>query len=225
MLGLFKSTLMLLVVGGSLSTVAAAGSSAQLPDMRSCDQVLKMSSRDFINQYTQAHGDNTIEKINAIYQYNDCYSQHLDALRTQLNKSGRHPLMGANANFGDFEKALNDFTTTALGFCSPQSSFKRVTAAYAMLYQQQFRQLFYQQFQPKAKQPAVNPKAISAAKAKLEDLINRLPKNQIEVANKTFSAYFEAAVKGVKLPAQPVYEYAIMLLQSPTDKPYSSPPF
>jgi hypothetical protein len=193
--------------------------------MMPCEQILKLSSTDYINKYTQAHGDNTLERVNAIYQYGNCYSQNLDNIQAKMNESGHHPLMGANAQFHNFESALNNFTDTALGFCSPDGSLKRVTAAYATLYQKQFRNLFYQQYLPKGKVPAADSKAISAAQAKLEDLIKHLPERQVAAATKAFTAYYDAAVKDLNLPAQPVYEYAIMLLQPPADKPYSPPPF
>ena len=146
--------------------------------MMPCEQILKLSSTDYINKYTQAHGDNTLERVNAIYQYGNCYSQNLDNIQAKMNESGHHPLMGANAHFHDFESALNNFTDTVLGFCSPDGSLKRVTAAYATLYQKQFRNFFYQQYLPKGKVPAADSKAISAAQAKLEDLIKHLQKDR-----------------------------------------------
>lgn len=225
MLGGLKLAAMATILGCSLSSMAASEANAPLPSMMPCDQALKMTSTEFIDKYTQQHGDNTLERINAIYEYGNCYSQHLDNLQAQMNESGHHPLMGANANYREFEKVLNDFTNTAMSFCSPDGTLKRVSAAYAVLYQKQFRNYFYQQYLPKGKIPTANSKTINAAKAKLEEVIKQLPARQKEQAIKSFSAYYDAAVTTLGLPAQPVYEYAIMILQSPADKPFSPPPF
>ena len=223
--GSFKLAVMSVMVFGSSSIMAAKAANELPPNMMPCEQVLKLSSSEFIKKYNSVHGNNTLETAKSIFQYSSCYDQYLDQFLDQLTKEGRHPLMGATDHFRDFQQALNNFTATALGLCGPYGSSKRLTEAYAMLYQKQFRNLFYQQYMPKSEELPANAQATNAAKAKLDDILAHLPEKQQDPVKKAFAAYYQTAVTGLKLPQQPVFEYAIMLLQSPADKPYSPPPF
>jgi hypothetical protein len=209
----------------ALSATAGLKAPDLPPNMMPCDQVLKLTSSEYVQKYNQVHGDNTEEKVKAIYQYGTCYDQAQDALRDQLAREGHAPLMGAADHFHEFERALEKFTTAAFSVCSPEPSLKRVADAYATLYQKQFRPLFYQQQRPKAKSPQENPQVVGAVKAKLDSLINHLPPGQAGPVRTAYDAYYQAAVVSVGLPPRPVYEYAIMLLQPLSDKPWSSAPF
>lgn len=207
------------------SVMAEADSADVLHNMMPCQEVLKMSSTDFVHKYTKIHGDNTIEITKAIYAYGNCYDQAQDEILDQLNKQGKGPLMGASGNFKDFETALNNFTKTASDLCTPDGTFKQVSHAYAMLYQKQFRHLFYLSYLSKKSAAKVNARAIETAKTKLDSLINHLAPQQASKIRTDFDAYYNAGVQVLGLPAQPVYEYAISLLESPADKPFSPPPF
>lgn len=210
---------------GALS-VLAEKEQADLPrNMMPCSEVLQLSSLDFVKKYTKIHGENTIETTKAIYEYGNCYDQAQDAIRDQLNQQGKGPFMGASGHFRDFETALNKFTKTALDLCSPDGTLKQVSDAYVMLYQKQFRHLFYIQYLPKKQAAKVNVRAIEAAKVKLDSMINHLSPQQAPKVRADFEAYYNAGVKVLGLPAQPIYEYAIMILESPADKPFSPPPF
>jgi hypothetical protein len=223
--GLIKRALPSLLLFGACSTWAEKGAPEVPPNLMPCNEVLKFPSLEFVKKYTQVHGQNTLETTNAIYQYSNCYDQALDSLRDKLNQQGSGPLMGATGQFRDFEMALNKFTTTALDLCSPEPSLKRVSDAYATLYQKQFRHQFYEHYLPKSHVSPANPQAISAAKAKVDSLINHLPPQQAPPVRAAFDAYYQAAVTGLALSPLPVYQYAIMLMQSPAEKPYSVPPF
>lgn len=222
---LFKLIVAVVFLVGTLSVLAEKEQSDLPHNMMACDEVLKLSSMDFVKKYTKAHGENTIETVKAIYEYGACYDQAQDAIRDQLNQSGKGPFMGASGNFRDFETALNKFTQTALEQCSPDGTLKQVSDAYAMLYQKQFRHLFYMQYLQKKSSAKENTRAIESAKAKLDSLINHLSPQQAPKVRADFDAYYHSGVKVLGLPAQPVYEYAIMLLESPADKPFSAPPF
>lgn len=206
------------------TVMAEANSADVLHNMMPCKDVLKLSSTDFVDKYTKIHGDNTIEITKAIYAYGNCYDQAQDEIRDLLNKQGKGPLMGANGNFKDFETALNNFTKTALELCGTDGTFAQISNAYAVLYQKQFRHLFYQPYLSK-KAAKINSRAIEAAKTKLDSIINHLAPQQATKVRTDFDAYYNAGVKVLGLPAQPIYEYAISLLESPADKPFSPPPF
>lgn len=222
---LFKLIVPAVFLMGAFS-VLAEKDQAELPhNMMPCDEVLKLSSMDFVKKHTKIHGENTIETVKAIYEYGTCYDQAQDALRDQLNQQGKGPFMGASGNYRDFESALNKFTNTALSLCSPEGTIKQVSDAYAMLYQKQFRHLFYLQYLSKKPAAKINARAIDTAKAKLDSMINHLSPQQAPKVRADFEAYYNAGVKVLGLPAQPVYEYAISLLESPADKPFSQPPF
>lgn len=227
MSSLFKWILGPLLLCASFSAWAEDQASVLPPNMMACLDVVKMSSGDFIKKYTQVHGDNPSETVKAIYQYGNCYDQALAAERDQLEKDGRGPLMGAVASFVDFERALDNFVATAQGFCSPTPEVKRLSEAYATLYQKHFRHLFYQQYRSEGKRrlSAIESQNTTVAKAALDRIINKLPPSQAAPARTAFDAYFKASVTDIGLPAQPVYEYAIRLLQSPTEKPFSAAPF
>lgn len=116
-----------------------------------CPQILRMSSKDWVEKFTAAKapgGQNASPEITirAIAAYGKCYDARTDQLAASLGRTGKGPLMGARGNFGDFEKALKDFETAALGNVQPPAN--EVKIAYAGLYEKQFRYAFYLSYTP-----------------------------------------------------------------------------
>ena len=92
-------------------------------------------------------------KLRGIASYGRCYDERTDRLAASLAKTGKGPLMGAKADFRNFESVIAAFTAKALA-PTPDP----VKSAYAALYEKQFRYAFYQDFEPKA------PGALAATK-------------------------------------------------------------
>ena len=192
-----------------------------------CDVVMSQNSTDWVKTYVKAYGDNTLEQVKAIYQYGVCYDQKLSALKQKLNAQNKSPLMGATGNFRDFEAARTAMVGRALAVCSIDGSYKRILRANADLYGKQFQYYFYQQYLAKPDLPKVDVAAQNKAKEKLNSIVSDMEKSgqdcrQIRL---TLAAYIKEGIEVNQLPAQQIYEYPIMLLQSREEPPYSKPPF
>jgi hypothetical protein len=118
-----------------------------------CAQILQMSSSDWVAKITGIDDSNADGQLRGIRVYGNCYDQRTDRLKASLAKSGKGPLMGASANFRDFDQALQKFAAKALA--ESESPADAVKTAYAALYEKQFRYAFYQSYeQPAAKAPS-----------------------------------------------------------------------
>ncbi len=109
-----------------------------------CTQILQMSSTDWTKKFTAAKDPNEPSTLQAISTYGKCYEARTTRLAASLAKSGKGPLMGARGNFGDFDRALTDFTAKALAATDPPADAQK--KAYAALYAKQFRYLFYEAY-------------------------------------------------------------------------------
>jgi len=195
-----------------------------------CAQILQKSSQDWIAYFHDKKGLTAVNEATSVLppmaSYGKCYDARTDHLAATLGKSGKGPLMGARGNFGDFQKALNDFMAKALAAANKQPG--TVQAAYAGLYQKQFRYEFYQKYTQKnsTARPLTPEEAeeFSKAKNRFGELLGLLPEDQAHIVHAAFSEIFvSGAVNDVtKLE---VYRYAIFLLESPKDNPFSPPPF
>jgi hypothetical protein len=169
------TTIALLLIG--LVTPLAAQSQQRAPAQQkpdpdrlgfTCAQILQMSSSDWIAKITGIDDSNADGQLRGIRVYGNCYDQRTDRLKASLAKSGKGPLMGANGNFRDFDKALQSFTAKALAESEPPAD--AVKTAYAGLYERQFRYAFYQSYEqpvakassPAAAQPSAKPGVASA---------------------------------------------------------------
>ncbi len=192
-----------------------------------CEQVLSTSSDKFIQQYGVQHGGTSYATQDAIKLYRDCYAGRINAISNSLDQSGRGPLMGANGDFHEMENALNVFTQKALAATAGGGSYDALKAAYTYLYALQFRYDFYQQYvhPGKSMRDSDHDSVVLQANAYLQSLIDKLPLSSREEVQSSFYDFETAAVKGSGLSALKVYQYAISILQSPADKPYSPPPF
>jgi hypothetical protein len=184
--------------------------------------------------------------LRAIAAYGNCYDARTDRLAASLGRTGKGPLMGVRGNLRDFETALENFTATALGMAQPPAD--AVKTAYAALYEKQFRYAFYQSYErnpvkqrPLAAQDATPTAASTAttgqppstaritdpmtlAKNRFGDFLAALPEDKRREVHIAFGEIFEKGSIADQWTLE-VYRYAISVLESPKDKPFSPPPF
>ncbi len=183
--------------------------------------------------------------LRAIAAYGKCYDARTDRLAASLGKSGKGPLMGVRGNFRDFETALKNFTAQAFGVAQPPAD--AVKTAYAALYEKQFRYAFYQSYEQKpVKQPPPATKDAPAAPAdaattsktgstritdpmtlaknRFGDFLAALSEDKRHEIHAAFGEIFEKGSVGEQWKVE-VYRYAIFVLESPKDTPFSAPPF
>jgi hypothetical protein len=195
-----------------------------------CAQIIRKTSQEWVTYFNQksahAAADNTSDTLRAIAVYEKCYDARTTQLAAVMGRSGKGPLMGARGNFGDFQKALDDFTAKALVASDKKPGTP--AASYAALYEKQFRYEFYQSYTQKSqtKRPLTPEESdeFSKAKNRFGELLGLLPEDQAHIVHAAFSEIFvSGAINDVtKLE---VYRYAIFLLESPKDTPFSPPPF
>jgi hypothetical protein len=191
-----------------------------------CAQILQMTSDGWVKKFTGANGATAPSTIQAISVYGKCYDARTNRLAASLRKSGKGPLMGARGNFSDFEHALNDFTAKALAATEPPADAQK--KAYAALYEKQFRYDFYREYEQKNfNPPPLTPEesdAFTKAKNRFGELLGLLPEDKMHDLHSAFGEIFAAG--GVPDATKvAVYRYAIFLLESPTETPFSPPPF
>ena len=201
------------------------------PDRRgqTCAQILKMSSTEWISysaDKTATPADKPGAPLHAIAAYGKCYEERTNHLAATLGKSGKGPLMGANGNFRDFQKALDDFTLKALaGTKTAEDSQK---AAYVHLYEKQFRYQFYQSYAQKdfLTRPLTPDELDEMTKAKnrFGEVLGILPEESLHSVHAAFRQIFDASPV-TNLTKLEIYRYAIFVLAPTKDKPFSPPPF
>ena len=224
--------LVLLSCSASSSAPAAPAAPAQKQSPTTdhlgltCAQILQLTSDAWIKKFTAAKDPTEPSTIQAISTYGKCYDARTTRLAATLGKSGKGPLMGARGNFGDFDHALNDFTTKALAATDPPADAQK--KAYAALYAKQFRYDFYREYQQKNfNPPPLTPEesdAFTKAKNHFGEMLGLLPEDKMHELHRAFGEIFAAGgvPDATKLA---VYRYAIFLLQSPAEAPDSPPPF
>jgi hypothetical protein len=193
---------------------------------KSCDQILSMSSSQWMDQYSASKGDSGNWIAQGLAVYGSCYDQRTAALQNSLNQKGTGPLMGGMGNLHDMQAALQNFTNLALQSVSGGGTYDQIRAAYAMLYQKQFPYLFFQEYEnPDQQNPGTSDSgSLDQAKERLGELIAR-HKSEQESLQDAFDTLQTAAVDACGIPPLTLYQYAIGLLQSPSDPPYAPPPF
>jgi hypothetical protein len=211
-----------------------------------CAQVLAMNSTDWVAKFTAAKDTTPENTALAIEAYGKCYDARTTSLSASLGKQGQGPLMGARGNFGDFESALRVFTAKALA--ANQQPADAAKAAYASMYEKQFRYAFYQGYSqrlakhswsetkgagdastgasgtdPKsAAKPDTDP--LTLAKNRFGELLAAMAGDQRHEIHAAFGQIFERSPMGEQWKLE-IYRYAIFLLEPPTGKPFSAPPF
>jgi hypothetical protein len=233
---------MKLISAFTLSLVLASASLAQAKPAQTkaggdadrlgltCAQILQMTSTAWVADFAEKAGtpSNTAAPVavRAITAYGKCYEARTNQLAATLAKSGRSPLMGALGNFRDFQKALDDFTTKALAVSDKQPGSQE--AAYAALYEKQFRYEFYQRYEQRITggRPLTSEEAAEYSKAKnrFGEFLGLLPEDKAHIIHSAFSQIFDGGPV-TDVTKLELYRFAISVLQSPKDKPFSPPPF
>ena len=113
-----------------------------------CIQILQKSSQDWVAYFDEktasAKTNGSSGTLRAIATYAMCFDARTTFLAATLGKSGKGPLLGATGNFRDFQAALDNFTAKALTAVNKQPGSSE--AAYAGLYEKQFRYEFYRNY-------------------------------------------------------------------------------
>jgi len=195
-----------------------------------CTQILQMTSTAWVAQFAEkARTSNNaagVPTVRAITVYGKCYEARTSQVAALLGKSGRGPLMGALGNFRDFQQALDDFTVKALAASSKAPGTQE--AAYAALYEKQFRYEFYQKYALRLSEnrPLTAEEAAEYSKAKnrFGEFLGLLPEDQAHIIHAAFSHIFDSGPVSDVTKLE-LYRFAISVLESPKDKPFSAPPF
>jgi hypothetical protein len=196
----------------------------------SCAQILQMTSTAWVAHFRESAGKATdgaaSVAVRAITAYGKCYDARTNQLAASLGKSGRGPQMGSLGNFRDFQKALDDFTTKALATSNNQPGTQE--AAYAALYGKQFRYEFYQRYEQRisGNRPlsAEESAEYSKAKNRFGEFLGLLPEDKAHIIHAAFSQIFDGSPVSDVTKLE-VYRFAISVLESPQDTPFSPPPF
>jgi hypothetical protein len=195
-----------------------------------CTQILQMISTTWVAHFAEKAGtpNNAASPVavRAITAYGKCYEARTNQAAASLGKSGRGPLIGALGNFRDFQKALDDFTAKALVATNKQPGTQE--AAYAALYEKQFRYEFYQRYVLRLSEnrPLTAEEAAEYSKAKnrFGEFLGLLPEDQAHLVHAAFSQIFDAGPVSDVTKLE-LYRFAISVLESPKDTPFSPPPF
>lgn len=180
----------------SMNTAAAYSMEAY------CNQVMSTSSQNWIAKQK--------ETLDGINRYSDCYMGKLDDTLRKLNEAGKGPLMGANGDFNDMQLALQKFTDTGLD----ATQANQTTRAYVGLYQQQFRNYFYQGYQAHPLLPTATSDQVSAAKAILEKELALFPEKKSSELKQLFNDFYNEATN-LGMPPIAIYRHATFILKKP----------
>jgi hypothetical protein len=196
---------------------------------QTCAQILKMSSTEWISYTVDKAGpaaDKPGATLRALASYGKCYDERTSRLAATLGKSGKGPLMGANGNFRDFQKALDDFTMKAL--CATHKEPGTPSAAFTALYEKQFRYQFYQSYAQKDfLSRSLTPEEfdeLAKAKNRFGEVLGLLPDETLHSVHTAFRQIFDPAPVS-NLTKLELYRFAIFALAPAKDKPFSPPPF
>ena len=218
----------------SVSFAQAKPAQTKAPDADrlglSCAQILQMTSTAWVAQFAEKTGTPNnaagVPAVRAITAYGKCYDARTSQVAASLGKSGRGPLMGALGNFRDFQKALDDFTAKALAASSKAPGTPE--AAYAALYEKLFRYEFYQRYALRLSEnrPLTAEEAAEYSKAKnrFGEFLGLLPEDQAHIIHAAFSHIFDSGPVSDVTKLE-LYRFAISVLESPKDKPFSPAPF
>jgi hypothetical protein len=195
-----------------------------------CAQILQMTSTAWVAHFVEKTGtpNNAAAQpaVRAIAAYGKCYEARTNQVAASLGKSGRGPLMGALGNFRDFQKALDGFTAKALAASNKAAGTQE--AAYAALHEKQFRYEFYQKYALRLSEnrplTAEEDAEYSKAKNRFGEFLGLLPDDQAHIIHAAFSQIFDSGPVSDVTKLE-LYRFAISVLESPKDKPFSPPPF
>jgi hypothetical protein len=227
---LFSAFLMALVLApAGFAQAKPAQTKAGDPDRLglTCTQILQMTSTIWVAHFVEKAGNASAPTaVRAITAYGKCYEARSNQLAASLGRSGRGPLMGALGYFREFQKALDDFTAKALAVSNKPPATQE--ASYAALYEKQFRYEFYQRYEQRISggRPLTAEEAAEYSKAKnrFGEFLGLLPEDQAHIIHAAFSHIFDGAPVSDVTKLE-LYRFAISVLESPQDTPFSPPPF
>jgi len=116
-----------------------------------CAEILKATSADYVAHESASQAPK--EEIRAIETYGRCFDERTARLAASLARRSKGPKKAELASLNDLEQKLRNFTAAALADTNPPGD--RLKAAYAALYQEQFRYEFYDSFEEKTGKPKV----------------------------------------------------------------------
>ena len=217
----------LLLTPHAIASAQAPKTQASNPDRLglTCAQILQTTSTQWIANFTSKKGEDAQSKLRAIGAYGKCYDARTDQLAASLAKSGTGPLMGANGDFHDFDQAVKSFMAKALAITDPPAD--ELKSTYAALYEKQFRYEFLRTYGRKKSHPSpLTPEELEEtgnAKTQFGQELDSLPIDKMRQLHAAFSKMFDAPITdSMKLQ---IYRFAIFVLEPPTAKPFSPPPF
>lgn len=190
-----------------------------------CPQILTMSSTDWVAKFQKEKGSNPAETIEAIDAYGKCYDERTDHLAALLVRRRTGPPKSALADFAGFQDAVKAFTQTSIADAQTPPDATRI--AYARLYGRQFRYEFYREYEQKNLQPALTADEnlqFTKAKNRFGELIGMLPDAK---AHQVHAAFGEiVGLHQISMTIRfALYQYAIFVLEPPSEKPFAPPPF
>lgn len=157
--------------------------------------------------------------------YGRCYDERTGRLAAQLARKRSAPPRNAGADFLGFENALAAFTQTAIADAQPAPDAAKL--ARIELYRKQFRYEFYRQYEEKNLNPPLSPEQglqFTKAKNRFGELIGLLPDAQAHQVHSAFGEVVGAHQMSMAIKLA-LYRYAIFILEPPSAKPFSPPPF
>ncbi len=184
-----------------------------------------MTSTDWVARFQKERGATPQAAVRAIGVYGRCYDERTDHVAALLARKRAGPSKSALADFAGFEDAVKHFTQTAIADAQPAPGATRIACAH--LYEKQFRYEFYREYQTKNLNPPLTPAQdleFTKAKNRFGELLGGLPDAN---AHQVHAAFGEiVGIHQVSMAIKfALYRYAVFLLEPPSGKPFSPPPF
>ena len=184
-----------------------------------------MTSTDWVAKFQKERGATPQAEVRAIGVYGTCYDDRTDRLAALLARKRAGPPKSALSDFAGFEDAVEQFTQTAIADAQPAPDATR--SAYAHLYEKQFRYEFYREYQMRNLNPPLTPAQdleFTKGKNRFGELLGGLPDGS---AHQVHAAFGEiVGIHQVSMAIKfALYRYAVFLLEPPSGKPFSPPPF
>jgi hypothetical protein len=232
-----------LAIGPTALAAEPSAAVAQRPLDESCKTILTKSSHEWSETCANQLGDSTVAIETALARYGECYEAATEELAKTVRETVAKPgtaattaARGAPGCLPALQQALAGFTEYALGAALTGGTYSRVATAFATLYEKQFPRLAWEAARDvrarsagdgagsQASAATSDEKRLAAARARLTELFDAATPRLRADLSERFEALL-TATKRCDVPPAPVYEFAILILQSPADPPFSPPPF
>jgi len=190
-----------------------------------CSEILAISSTAWVDKFKSEKSSAPGATAQAVAAYGRCYDERTEHLAAELARKRASPPKNARTDFEGLQEAVDAFTKTAIADAEPPPDAAK--AAYAGLYEKQFRYEFYRQYEQKNINPPLTPAEdlqFTKAKNRFGELIGLLPNAK---AHQVHAAFGEiVGVHQVSMAMKlALYRYAIFILEPPSGKPFAPPPF